>query len=129
MSDWEMGLFKIKVMELNKPEDRTIGGWIKHPFAIDPRRYYESDYDDSVMKIGWVITHIPTGYVVRAFRGDLGECKAAADALLACADWDFSDAASAKERAPDVQKVMSEHPSLTSNKGFDQAIPLEGVRM
>lgn len=126
MSDWEIGTFKMKCAGRDGIAiDFTVAGQIKHPFALDPRRYDELRDGDIIERVGWVITHLPSGFIVRGVKANLSAAKNAAEALLSEADWDFTDPLEAKSRKETMQKVVKDFPCLCSASDFDSAIPLD----
>lgn len=114
MTDWELGIFQCMAFDGAGPVPRHLGGWVKAPFAIDPRYYNVST------EKGWVITHIPSGFVVRAVKGDLSDAKRIADEVLTCWDWNFTDPSKGKNASPAIKALMQKYPGvLTASTDFD----------
>lgn len=109
MSDWQKTIFQVMVDSNGKPAPRSCGGWVKGPFALDPRYYFDDDED---LQKGWMITHIPTGFSVRGVQGDLAMARLVADKILAAASWDFTDNSEAASRGPCVVDLMNIHPEI-----------------
>lgn len=123
MADWQLELFHCLVETTSGPQRRTLGGWVREPFAIDPRFYFDERLE--AMQKGWVITHLPTGFIVRGVRGGLEQAKLVCDCLLDGDDWDFVDVAVAQARGPRVKALMEQFPSICAPSQFESALWLD----
>lgn len=125
MSDWHLDFFECLAADAETgPSVCKIGGWVKEPFAIDRRRYFDP-YDDTCQS-GWVVTHLPTGYCALGVVGRRELAQEIVGELLAIADWDFVDVAAVKTVAPAVRKLMTARPEIRSPAHFDVALWLDG---
>lgn len=126
MTDWTMQIFPCKTHKPgSEPIILHIGGWVKGDFGLDPRRYDLSDWGEETAK-GWVITHIPTGYVVRAIKAaSPDKAKEIADIIASACDWNFTDPDAAKALSQAVKKVMADHSEIAGMIDFHSPLWLD----
>ena len=125
MSQWVLDFFEgMFLYPSGDTGPARIAGWVREPFAIDPRRYI--DVEAAEMRRGWVITHLPTGFIVGAVRAGRAEAISIADWLLDQADWDFVDAAAGSRANRAVIKQLSAtRPTFCHPQNFEAALPMD----
>jgi hypothetical protein len=109
---WHAGEFSVSIgtqawkragMEHEVKRQVPIAGWINGLFALDFRVML--DMNDEYRK-GWVLTHLPTGFIVVKLGLDRDAAIAVADEIAACADWNFTDPAGAKPISAAVKPIF-----------------------
>lgn len=105
--DWTVAPVTAKCAGKDGPIDHVVAGWVKGPFGLDFRVF--EDEDGEYLNPGFVITHLPTGMVVRQLVSvGMAEAKALADEILDSADWTFTGKPAAEHRVA-VQAIMQRH--------------------
>lgn len=103
---WEAGEFSIRVKSgEEEPEDVRVAGWIKWPFALDFRVYL--DEDDDFVK-GWVLTHIPSGYIIANIGGPLEDAMMWGDRFMALPGWEALTPETSREMVPLVRPLFED---------------------
>ena len=89
---WEVAPIALKVRGPDGvPADFIVAGWRKGLFGLDFRVF--DDGDGEFAQGGFILTHIPTGYVVRQIVGvGTTRAKELADEIAESANWDFTGA-------------------------------------
>lgn len=77
-----------------------VAGWVSGLFALDFRVWnsWDEEFDEDRNDRGWVLTHLPTGFMAAGILAPLEEAKTIADRIIGLADWSFSDPAESKSR-------------------------------
>lgn len=91
---WQVG--PVEIITTSGPQ--VIAGWVNGKFGLDFRAMLT---DDEEWDGGWVLTHLPTGMVVRRIFANLQTAQAYAGEIAAHGDWDFTEA------TPDRMKALS----------------------
>lgn len=122
---WQLEIFEcLAGVDAPVPAVCKIGGWVKDPFGMDRRFFYDEAADE--YSSGWVITHLPTGYCCFGVLGQKEIAFRIADELAAAGDWDFVDVSAAKSRGPAVREIIKRHPEIRRPGLFDKALWLDG---
>lgn len=109
---WEVGAITGKFESKGEPNDQIIAGWIKGPFGLDFRVFWDDDLDGYPAP-GWVLTHLDSGRIVRCMLGSLAAAQAYADRLADAADWNVTDPAAPQyELGKIVKATMAEFPNV-----------------
>lgn len=116
MSAWTVAPIALKCAPLvsgDDPIDHIVAGWVQGPFGLD-FRVFDDDVGD-FSNTGFVLTHLPTGMIVRQIVGvGMAEAMALADEILAAADWSFTDAPP-QECKLAVAALIKAHPGVLSS--------------
>lgn len=99
---WQVG--PVEIITTSGPQ--VVAGWVNGKFGLDFRAMLtdEEEWDG-----GWVLTHLPTGMMVRRISANLQTAQAYAGEIAAHGDWDFTEA------TPDRMKALS--PVIAEAKG------------
>ena len=121
---WQVGEIELRVEgdQAAPVVERTVAGWVKGLFGLDARVFYD---DNENLTPGFVLTHLPTGYVVRQLHCGLSQAKQIADQIAEGADWHFHDAADGprvKACGPAVLAVMQSHPNTVFGGAYARAL-------
>ena len=122
---WTLEIFEcLAGVDLPVPEICKIGGWVKEPFAIDPRWYNEAESVDEAA--GWMITHLPTGFCCFGVVGNKQLAFQIADELAAGGQWEFVDPSSGAKNSEIVKSLRAKYPQIKAPRLFEKALWLDG---
>lgn len=109
---WRIGPVIATCARQGEIVERELAGWVSGRFGLHYSMFADDDGEPAIP--GFVLTHLPTGYVVRHLHCGLSDAQRVASALQAAADWDFDDPASAKryEAAVAVGRAMEQEPDI-----------------
>jgi hypothetical protein len=113
VSAWTVAPVALKVAGKNGPTDHIVAGWINGPFGLDFRVFTDDVVGDATP--GFMLTHLPTGFVVRALIAvGMKEAMALADEILDSADW-TSPATPTPEQCAAVKMIMADYPGVVTS--------------
>lgn len=105
-----------------------IPGWTNGMWCLDWRAFYSSDIDD--IRHVFAVTHTLTGFTACSVVGSLIEAQAFVAHLAAAADWNFTAASEAKDRATAFAEAKAkfaiDHPKIDIVRGNTGAQPNSG---
>lgn len=113
MSNWKAAAIALKCDNGSGPQDHLVAGWVNGPFGLDFRAIWQ-DFDGYFVP-GFVLTHLPTGYVIRQLCnvGTL-EAQAIAEEILADADWASLEGKPDASHGAAVKAAMARHPGVVT---------------
>lgn len=120
---WQVG--PVEIMTTSGPN--VIAGWVNGRFGLDFRAMLN---DDEEWDGGWVLTHLPTGMVVRRIFSNLQTAQAYAGEIAAHGDWDFTEATPDRMKAlsPVIANAKDKFPNVTTaHRVFGEIAPRQAL--